>query len=289
MSNFRFEIATSRGGYDDDWRKPAGNDITVELFGRRWEWRIREFIKPIAKSKNDFKRLADQISYTYYVDYTQRRYGAYLFDGHLNVMYGNASDDSSEEQRWSCFVPWSAARFIRTSHYDRDGAKILLTHWDAEMRAKHGRFTWDLKRAEVEALDNRSVFAFADYDGEEILATCRVDEREWRIGTGIFKWLFYFRRPRIKKSLSLEFSEEVGREKGSWKGGTIGHGIDMEPGESVRHCWARYCDKYHLTPLDRSPLEIREIKLASDHRRAARRADAEKLEQEFKAMAARNV
>ncbi len=271
MSNFRFEISTTRGGYDDSNMLPAGNIVTVELFQKRWDWHVWELIKPVVKR---VKIVRTFNSVDEYIEYTQRRYGAYMFDGHFNVMYGNASDDSREEQRWSCFVPWSAARFIRTSHYDRDGTRILLTHWDRKRPGKSGFKDWQQQRDEVDALDNITVFAFADYDGQEILATCRVEEREWRLGTGVFRWLFFFRRPRIEKSLSLEFNEEVGPGKSSWKGGIVGHGASMQPGESVRHAWARYCDKYHLTPLDRSPLEICEMKTASDRAKAARRAAA---------------
>ena len=35
--------------------------------------------------------------------------------------------------------------------------------------------------------------------------------------------------------------KETGSKKGSWKGGTIGHGIDMLPGELHEGAFRRYC------------------------------------------------
>lgn len=45
--------------------------------------------------------------------------------------------------------------------------------------------------------------------------------------------------------LDLRFSEEVGPQKGSWKGGTIGTGCDMLPGETPEQAFRRYCEKLH--------------------------------------------
>ena len=88
-------------------------------------------------------------------------------------------------------------------------------------------------------------FQFEDYDGEIITATSLIEERQWEFGEGYFKWLSWFRKPKIIRSLDLQFSEEVGPEKGSWKGGTVGHGIDMLPGEMHEQAFRRYCDKEH--------------------------------------------
>jgi hypothetical protein len=88
-------------------------------------------------------------------------------------------------------------------------------------------------------------FGFEDYDGELIIATCNVEEREWLFGTGWFKWLSLFRAPKIRRSLNLQFSAEVGPQKKSWKGGTVGHGIDMREGETPEQAFRRYCEMDH--------------------------------------------
>ena len=60
-----------------------------------------------------------------------------------------------------------------------------------------------------------------------------------------FAWLSIFRRAKIRRSLSLTFSEEVGPEKGSWKGGLMGTGIEMLPGELHEAAFRRYCEQEH--------------------------------------------
>jgi hypothetical protein len=49
----------------------------------------------------------------------------------------------------------------------------------------------------------------------------------------------------VKRSLDLRFSDEIGPEKGSWKGGTVGHSIDMLPSESPEAAFRRYCEQEH--------------------------------------------
>jgi hypothetical protein len=46
--------------------------------------------------------------------------------------------------------------------------------------------------------------------------------------------------------LDIRFSEETGRRKGSWKGGTLGHGIDMLPGELHEAAFRRYCATHEM-------------------------------------------
>lgn len=91
----------------------------------------------------------------------------------------------------------------------------------------------------------KAIFEFEDYDGKRIKATTHIAEWEWKFGEGSFKWLSIFRKPKIRRSLDIQFSEEVGPEKGSWKGGTIGHSIDMTEGELHESAFRRYCEQEH--------------------------------------------
>lgn len=88
-------------------------------------------------------------------------------------------------------------------------------------------------------------FGFEDYDGEMIIASTYIEEMEWKFGTGWFKWLRFFRKSKVRRSLDLHFSAEVGPEKGSWKGGTTGHGIEMLDGELHEQAFRRYCATEH--------------------------------------------
>lgn len=183
-----------------------------------------------------------------YWDEHPREYGFSLSDGFLQVFLGAQTHDSTTTQSWSKFLPWTQWRHIRTSFFDGNG-RHFWTEWDRP-RGFALRDDWAARKA-VEKACPAAVFEFDDYDGKRIQATCRVEEREWRFGTGWFKWLSLFRAPRICRSLSLEFSEEVGPEKGSWKGGTLGHGIDMLPDETPEAAFRRYCEQEHRSKYQR--------------------------------------
>jgi hypothetical protein len=135
---------------------------------------------------------------------------------------------------WSCFLPWTNWRFVRLSFYNLDGVQIQDVFDDA-----HGSKT----RKNCPKLS----FEFLDFDGEKIIATTHIEEREWRKGDGFFSWLSLFYKPRIHRSLDIEFSKETGPRKGSWKGGTIGHSIELLPEELHRSAFRRYCEKHGMT------------------------------------------
>lgn len=66
-------------------------------------------------------------------------------------------------------------------------------------------------------------------------AKITVREREWRWRA--FKWLPY---PRwVVKCIEVEFAEEMGPERGSWKGGVTGCSYAMRKGESAIQCFLR--------------------------------------------------
>lgn len=175
----------------------------------------------------------------YYWLEDERRYGAYLFGNHFYIYLGRVSDSSLTEQKWSCFLPFADWRFVRHTLYNPDGSV-------AYEQGGRGKFDdlWAAEKALPKETHN-----FRDYDGEQITATTFIEEREWRFGTGWFKWLSWFVHPRVRRSIDIEFSKETGRKKGSWKGGTLGHGHDIQPGESQRQAFARYCAKYNMTLL----------------------------------------
>lgn len=68
------------------------------------------------------------------------------------------------------------------------------------------------------------------YDGTLVTATCTVEEREWRRYWWPFNSWFAF----IKRTVDIEFDQEVGPRKGEWKGGTIGMSVLILPGESIK-------------------------------------------------------
>jgi hypothetical protein len=176
-----------------------------------------------------------------YWDSHDREFGFSFFEGALHVHYGPQTHDSDTTKSKVWFYPWREHRMVRHSVYDFDGEHFAdLPEWG--FRHKNG---WVVKNA-IDAACPVARFEFDDFDGERIVATCRIEEREWKRGKGLFR-LLYLGRNSISRSLALSFSSEVGHRKGSWKGGTVGHSIDMLPGELHEAAFRRYCEKERLT------------------------------------------
>jgi len=58
----------------------------------------------------------------------------------------------------------------------------------------------------------------------------------------IWKWRWFPSLPwpkLVRTGIDVEFSGEVGERTGSWKGGTIGCGFDLQPGETPIACLRR--------------------------------------------------
>lgn len=176
----------------------------------------------------------------------RREFGASLNDGHLSVRYGRQADDSRVDRQWGCFLPWTQWRHVRHSVYGLAGEHVATEPTTPNLAPPERMAAWRVWREQVEAAPTQT-FAFTDFDGEPLTARTRIEEREWRFGTGAFRWLSWFRRPRVARSLDIDFSRETGRRKGSWKGGTVGHSIDMRPGELHEAAFRRYCAAHEMT------------------------------------------
>ena len=224
---------------DDEY---PGCQIRLRAFGHTFISALPAIVKP-------WKRWVDTSRYEWskserggYWDIHPRAYGFSCSEGFLQVFLGAQTHDSSTTQDWCKFLPWTQWRHVRHSLYGLDGE--LFTH------LKQGIRYDSPERAERDALEEASPlarFEFQDFDGERITATTKIEEREWKFGTGWFKWLSLFRKPKISRSLDIRFSAETGDRKGSWKGGTVGHSIKMLPGELHKEAFLRYCAEHQMT------------------------------------------
>lgn len=207
-------------GADED----TGTHLLFVAFGSALRIRLPHFLKPFGKYGEHSKR-----------------YGVSLSDmgngyDFLQVFYGPQTHDSRTEKNWCKHLPWKQWDCVRNSVYTPTGE-----HFASEEKGKGKFFEFMRIKEQCPTVS----FGFEDYDGEMIVATCMIEEREWHRGEGWFKWLRWFYPAHIRRSLDIKFSAEVGPEKGSWKGGTIGHGIDMIAGETPRIAFERYCAKEH--------------------------------------------
>jgi hypothetical protein len=226
----------------------AGDDgeqcqIRLSAFGHTFISALPAIIKPsrtwVDTSKYEW---ASERGGYWQVD--RREYGIFYHHGFLQVFLGRQTHDSSTTQDWSKFLTWTQWRHVRHSYYGANGEHVA-TIWDGKSyRADPGQ--WERER-ELAAAAPAVSFEFDDFDGERIIATTKIEEREWRFGTGWFKWLSLFRKPKISRYLVIRFSAETGKCKGSWKGGTIGHSIEMLPSELHEEAFRRYCAEHNMT------------------------------------------
>jgi hypothetical protein len=166
--------------------------------------------------------------------------------GFLQVFLGPHTHDSTTTKIWSKFMPWRSWRHVRHSLYDLDGAHF------ADMPDRGSYIETLPERERLQETCPSATYGFTDFDGEALTATTRIEEREWRLGEGRFKWLSWFRNPNISRSLDIRFSKETGKRKGSWKGGTTGHSITMLPGELHESAFRRYCAEHDMAFIGKS-------------------------------------
>lgn len=183
----------------------------------------------------------------WYWDEHRREFGFSISDGFLQVFLGPQTMDSSTTKIWTAFLPWTQWQHVRRSLYDLNGdlfwtepeVKWRLLSTEQNMATHHQ--IWESEKS----CPTRT-FSFTDFDGDKLTVKTRIEEREWHFGTGWFSWLRFFHHPKILRSLDLDFSGETGRRKGSWKGGTTGHSIQMLSGELHEAAFWRYCQEHEM-------------------------------------------
>lgn len=224
----------------DDDEKP-GCHIKLHGFGRTLICELPAVVRPLRQWVDTSKYEWSKSPEGGYWDSHRREFGFTVSDGFLQVFLGPQTHDSITTKSWCKHLPWTQWRHVRFSCYDAHG-NHFWTQRDGDR--KPGISMYDEQSAAEKACP-KVVFEFDDFDGERIQATTHIEEREWHFGEGWFKWLSLFRRPMIKRSLDMKFNKEVGPDKGSWKGGTCGHGIEMLPGELHEAAFRRYCEQEH--------------------------------------------
>lgn len=195
----------------------AWDAATVARLGRNWYWQSEE-----------------------------REFSFSWNEKYVSVHYGRSTHDSRTDKQWGWFPPFQQWRFVRHSYYGLEGEHLS----DIPRRKRGGTVEDSVAALNAEdkikdTIPSRS-FNFIDFDGEAMIATTKIEEREWRFGEGWFKWLSIFRKPKIRRDLDIWFSGETGKRKGSWKGGTMGHSITMLPFELHESAFKRYCAEHDM-------------------------------------------
>jgi hypothetical protein len=229
------------GGRED---RDDGCCLKLHAFGYTFICELPQIIQPhrikhIAQSWD--AATVERMGRNWYYETFPNEYGFTVSDGFLQVFLGPQTMDSTTTKNWCKHLPWTQWRFVRKSLYDTEG-----NHFWTEPTGRQvpGGAAWDEQQRMRDSVP-KVVFEFADYDDQRIRAATSIEEWEWRFGEGCFKWLSLLCRPKVRRSLDIAFSAEVGLEKGSWKGGMMGHSIDMLPGELHEAAFRRYCEQEH--------------------------------------------
>lgn len=212
--------------------------LTLRVFGKLVRIILPKVIKPykvkqIARywSEEDKKRMGRD----WYWKYFTRQYGFSFWEDSVHLYYGLQSGDSSDHPKTTLVsLPWKCYRFVRHSVYDLHG-NIYKENKDYKNETSHVEYEDRLKAP-------KAAFDLIDLcDNTPVKADLMLEEREWRLGTGVFKFLSYFTKPLIRRSFEVGFSSGVGADKGDWKGGVTVMNVDALPGELHQQGVDRLC------------------------------------------------
>lgn len=245
-NEWKFSLGIKTAG---DNNSQKFNTINIGFWKHTIIIRVPEFIKPKLKYVDTtyLTHLANKT--TGYYESIGKNYGFAFYNDSLHIHYGiqpgvwGGADKENSNHTKVFFNGWADTRRIRYEFFNPD-----WTHFAHAPDKINGALDFDAIR-KCEADVPKVLIRFNDFDGEEITATCHLYEMEWEYGKGLFKWVKYFRKNIVVRRVELSFDKEVGEKKGSWKGGTLGHSCDVNPGEGLFAAFSRYGEKYNFSNL----------------------------------------
>ena len=248
-ANHFWSAAIVLSSWEDDDNRPTISSLLLVLFGLgiRLEFPgflfppCRHKVKPVSWDAPTIERLGRN----WYWHYDRREWGVTISvpDAYWNILYGRQSDDSLTEQRVGGFIPFLDMSHVRHTLYDYSQYPTIVP-----IATNFAEESYDILRKSVDLVP-KTLFAFNDFDGESVEVACYVSEREWRRGTKMFKWMHRFVTPVIQRSVDLSFNKGVGARKDSWKGGVLGHAVEILPGESIHDAFLRYSAAHNFTNI----------------------------------------
>jgi len=117
-------------------------------------------------------------------------------------------------------------KFMRHEGRCADGTWVLIPDW------KIGE-SQPVPQAEI--LELPYTYILRSGEQQHRIATVKVERRAWRPRCLRVTSLFEM----VRTCIDVKFSDEVGEETGSWKGGCVGCGYTLLPNESVEACLRR--------------------------------------------------
>lgn len=224
------------GGWDSTHTKRPYNNITIH--GKRYSLRIKlpVFFKPTWRTTQEFEGcLPLSIAQS-------REYGVTFGDNFLNIKKGLRKTNGGYPSVSQVFIdyPWAIDTFIGYNHYNE--------HWELTKKTTNVFLS--------ETVIPKIKLKFLDFDGEEIEAEVNIVERVYTLFSGPLTKLGKL-FPKVKyPSLEINFSKETGRQKGSYKGGILGHSTYIAKGESIEDAFKRYCVKHDMSFIGKAVNDV---------------------------------
>ena len=231
---FALSLQTAR-----EYHKSEPNLLHIAFFNRSYWIEIPEILRPKMKWVDTSKYEWGGPNSGYW-DAIMREYGFYANKEALHVHYGiqpgswSRVDKENSDHSKCFFLPWNEQRRMYIDYLNPD--KTLFERY---FDNKNGSINFDEMNRIRDALP-KIKFSFKDFDGEENVATCYLETSMYRQGTSWCMFLGYIFKPQYYRKMDIEFAKETGRQKGSYKGGTMGTSTTIEPWESPEEAFKRY-------------------------------------------------
>lgn len=155
----------------------------------------------------------------------------YGFAIHSNVFwwytggkYDNSIGQCCGNDQW---ITWDLPFFshVFDGHWieDKDRNWVIM---DKSVRP------WDFREAHAYTETHPYRYTLRSGKTQEVTATCTVEKCKWHR-----KWFPFL--TMVEHVIAVKFSDEVGEERGSWKGGCLGCSYKLLPNETVEECLRR--------------------------------------------------
>lgn len=183
----------------------------------------------------------------YYDRICPRNYYITTCDDSFLIYYGIQDEKGFGQSQCKVFdIPWKRMHFAKWSLYHGDGSLAGIIYNDFSCFKKRAK--WDFGAKEIIKQSIKPVkIEFKDYDGEDNIVTCYLEERVWTHGSGIMCWLQYFKKDFVKREVDITYNKEVGTKKNSWKGGIVGTSCKIAPNESILSAFLKYSKEQNMS------------------------------------------
>jgi hypothetical protein len=235
---FWHAIYITSGGEDD-----IGCKLQAAWGYRRWTISLPNILKP-HKELHLFNRPWEDNTIGHYIELVPIEYGVSYIEEFISFRYGKVTHDSSTDEHKFFLIPWLDKRCVRTTIINPlDGSIHHPNIWPIT-----GTDRWEEQQA-IESSCPKFEFAVMHKDGQVVKGRLHLEEWEWRQGSGWFKWLEYITKPFIITRIDVDFDDEVGPGRSSWKGGTLAFTSNIDSGETYINTLERFCADNNLILL----------------------------------------